>query len=165
MRLTGALLLTAAGLMAGLSGAGRLSRRAGMREALCRMLAMLGFELGRFRTPLPALFELLARRLDGEGAALCRRTAEGLETLGERDFSQIWEAALEPLPEQERDILLPLGTVLGRYDAQEQAQAVARCLRDMELARDSARAEAGEKGRVYTALGGAAGVMLSILLL
>lgn len=151
--------------MAGLAGAKRLRRTVLRREELCRMLSMMEFELMRFKTPMPELFAALETELCGETAAICKTVGAGFSQLGERDFSALWAEALAVLPEKERRILRPLGSVLGRYGAEEQTRAVARCRREMELSRDEATAQAREKGRVYIALSAAGGAMLSVLLL
>ena len=165
MRLTGALLITAAGLLAGLRAAGGLRAAALRRDSLCKMLALLEFELGRFHTPLPEMFADLAARTDGAGASLCRRMTTGLTGLGEQALGEIWLYALEELPARERDILRPLGQVLGRYGAQEQLQALTLCRRDMEQARDEARTKARERSSIYAGLAASAGAVCAVLLL
>ncbi len=165
MRLTGAALLTGAGLMAGLLAAGQLRDRLRLREELCRMLEMTVFELDRFRTPLPDMYGRLAQRLDGEAGRLCAAMAAGLESLGERDVAAVWAEALRSLPERERRILLPLGQVLGRYGAAELGAAAAACREDMERARDEAGAELRDKGRIYVGLSAAGAAAVAVLLL
>ena len=165
MRLTGAALLTAAGLLSGLLAARALRARALRRGELCRMLELMAFQLGRFHTPMPALFDTLAFQTEGAGACLCRRMTEGMTCLGERDFAGIWADALAFLPARERDILRPLGPVLGRYGTQEQLRAVETCRQDMEEARREAATAAREKGRMYVGLSAAGGAALSVLLL
>ena len=165
MRLAGTALLTAAGLLAGIIQAQRLRDRAERRAEICRMLDRMEFELDRFRTPLPALFERLAEQLEPETAALCKRIAGDLAAPGERDLAAIWAAAVRPLPSAERRILAPLGGVLGRYGAEEQVRALASCARDMERARDEARREAREKGRLWVGLSTACAGLAAVLLI
>ena len=165
MRLTGAALLTAAGLLAGLLAADRLRNRAELRAELCRMLDLMEFELGRFHTPLPTLFDTLARQMEGDTAKLCCRMREGLAHLGEQDLAWIWADALDVLPGDERKLLLPLGQVLGRYGAEEQLRAIAACCQAMERARDEAQTALRDKGRVYVGLSAAGAAALAVLLL
>ena len=165
MRLTGAALLTGAGLLAGLLAARALGAKARRREELCRLLALLAYELGRFHTPMPALFAALSAQSEGAGKELCRRMENGLTFLGEKTFSQIWTEALVYLPERERDILKPLGQVLGRYGTEEQLRSADACLRAMEQARDEAAVAAREKSRLYIGLSAAGSAALSVLLL
>ena len=165
MRLIGAALLTAAGLLAGLSAADGMRRRADRRSELVRMLAWMEFELSRFSTPMPALFERLAEQLTGEAAALCRRVCEGLRSLGSRTLADIWGAALEQLPPAERQILLPLGQVLGRYGTREQLMALSACRNAMERARDEAQTALRERGRMTVGVSAAGAAALAVLLL
>ena len=165
MRLAGAALVTAAGFLAGLGVWNGLRERADLRRSLCRMLALMEFELERFRTPAPALFALLADRLEGEAGALCRRMCRGLETLGQRPLEEIWGEALGALPETERRILLPLGQVLGRYGAEEVLSALASCRVTMERAWDEARTALRERGRMAVGVSAAGAAALAVLLL
>ena len=165
MRLAGAALLTAAGMLAGLLQEERLRDRAERRESLCRVLDMMEFELERFRTPLPALFEKLSEQMDGDAGAFCEKVAEGLRKRQERDMAGIWRSALQTLPASERKLLASLGGVLGRYGAEEQLRALAACARDMERARDEAREEARRKGRLWVGLSAAGAAAAAVLLL
>lgn len=165
MRLTGAALLMAAGLLTGLRMADRLQKRCALRTELERMLALMAFELGRFRTPLPQLFEKLSAGLEGEALTLCCRMTSGLDRLGERTLDGIWAEALEPLPPPERKILLPLGNVLGRYGAEEQLRAVESCRAAMERSQCEAQAALRERGRMYVGLSAAGAAVLVVLLL
>ena len=129
------------------------------------MLTLLEFELGRFRTPLPELFEKLSAQLDGEAADLCRRVRKGLDGLGRREVDEIWREALGALPVRERRILLPLGTVLGRYGAEEQLAAVSACRAEMDRARAAAEDALRERGRMYIGVPAAGAAVLAVLLL
>ncbi len=165
MRLAGAALVTAAGVLAGLCAAGSLRERAALREELCRMLGLMEFEMGRFRTPLPALFGKLAGQLNCQAGALCRRVSEGLELLGRRPFEEIWSEALKAFPAAERQLLTPLGQVLGQYGAEEQLAALAACREQAERARDEARTALRERGRMAVGISAAGAAALAVLLL
>ena len=129
MRLIGAALITAAGAMAGLEWVRRTRERAELLEQLCRMLETMEFELDRFHTPMPALFERLRGQATGRTGRFCAAVSEGLAHLGQRDMAQIWDQALALLPRQAGEMLRPLGPVLGRYGAEEQVSAAAGCRR------------------------------------
>ena len=165
MRVIGGLLLTAAGLLAGLLQAAHLRETARRREELCRMLDMMEFELERFRTPLPALFGKLREQMAGDAGDFCRTVSAGFEAGEGYDLAGIWERALKVLPPPERGILRPLGAVLGRYGTEEQLRALAVCARDMERARDEARDEAREKGRLCVGLSAAGAAAMAVLLM
>lgn len=165
MRLMGAVLLSLAGLLLGLGAVRELRADIRRREELCRMLEGMAFELERFHTPLPELFETLARQTGGAVNAFCHSICEGTSELGRVRFSELWSRGLETLPRREREILRPLGSVLGRYGTEQMLPAVESCRREMEQAKDAARARAEEKGRVYIGLCTAGGLMLAVMLL
>ena len=159
----GAVLLTASGCGWGLCSSAGLRRELREREELCRMLALATFQLTRFRTPLPELFALLAAQRSGRASALCAAASEGLsDGMG---FGDAWTKACGMLLDRrERELLQPLGSVLGRYGAEEQAAAVESVRAGMEEQCRRARGELGEKCRMRLGLSGAAGVLLAVLL-
>lgn len=165
MRLTGAALLTAAGLLAGMAAAGALRARAEEWAELCRMLTLMEFELERFCTPMPELFERLGEQTQGKTRSFCLKMREGLDSLGEREFSEIWAQQAQIFLPAERELLLPLGHVLGRYGAAEQTRAVAACRENAKCARNEAAEAVREKGRLWTGLAAAGGAALAVLLL
>ena len=162
MRLLGAALLGAAGLWCGLLAAAGLRRAEAQTAGLCRLLEYVACELARFRTPLPELFET-AVALDGSAGMLARSVAENLRR-GER-FADAWAGAIQPLPVPEREIMCPLGTVLGWYGAEEQAAAADGARRRMEALRNERRSARRERGRVYVGVSGTAGLLLGVLLI
>lgn len=165
MRLTGALLLVLAGLLAGLGAAGEMKKTVCRREELCLLLERVAYELERFRTPLPELFSALARHEEGAARALCRGVESRISELGRVSFEEIWRDGIAFLPPEERHILAGLGSVLGRYGAEQQLPALASCRRDMETALGKARARASELGRVYIGLCTGGGVLAAVLLI
>lgn len=165
MRLTGALFLVLAGLLAGLGAAGEMKKTVRRREELCLLLARMAYELGCFRRPLPELFSVLARQEEGAAGALCRGVADRLPELGRVSFEEIWRDGIAFLPPEERHILAGVGAVLGRYGAEQQLPALESCSRDMEMVLDKARARASELGRVYIGLCTGGGVLAAVLLI
>ena len=123
----------------------------------------------------------------GSGAAPCPRcwrsylsgTGEPASTLfaqcaaacGQLDrepFPDAWRrlvAELEGLTPEGRAALLPLGEVLGRYEAQGQREAIAQARSALDRERERAEGEKLRMGRVYQALGLSGGAFLVILLL
>ena len=64
-----------------------------------------------------------------------------------------------------RQILESLGGILGRYDGEGQAQALSLARAQLEQCLEAATAERARMGKVYGALGLAAGAFLVIVLL
>ena len=164
MEWIGALMVAAAGLFLGLQGSRGLGETVRRREDLCWFLERLSCELEGFCTPLPELFSVLGRTGEGTQGVLCRRVAEALFRPEGEPFEMVWPAALEDLPRREREILLPLGSVLGRYAVEAQLPAIGLCRREMEQALQEAKEHRRDMSRVYVGLGAAGGLMLAVLL-
>lgn len=164
MGLMGVALLALAGLLGGFGAARGLENTVSRRAALCRMLAGMAWELERFQTPLPELFSALAARTDGVGQVICLTLSRAISRVGEEPFDVLWRQAVGFLPEAERQCVLPLGAVLGRYGAGQQVAALESCRREMEQALEEARRRSRELGRIYIGLCTAGGLMLGVLL-
>ena len=83
-------------------------------------------------------------------------------------FPDVWRrlvTELEGLTPEGRAALLPLGEVLGRYEAQGQREAIAQARAALDRERERAEGEKLRMGRVYQALGLSGGAFLVILLL
>lgn len=165
LRGLGALLLTAAGLMSGVAAAGKLRRQHRELEELAQAMALMALELEGFQLPLPELCAGLARTAAGAGGELFRRLEGLLDRLSEERFSGLWEEAAAPLSPAARQCLMPLGCVLGRYGAAEQAGAVRHCRQQLLL--QAARAEelSRRNGRLYIGLSACLGAALAVMLL
>ena len=164
MEWLGALMVAGAGVLWGLLRAGELEKAVRRREEFCWLLERLSGELEGFCPPLPELFFRLGNLCAGRSGELCRRAAEYLRAPEREPFEAVWARVSEPLPPRERQILLPLGSVLGRSSVETQLPAIALCRREMEQALGEARARKRELSRVYIGLGTAGGVMLAVLL-
>ena len=108
---------------------------------------------GRTREPASALFSQCARA--------CRE-------LDRAPFGDSWRRLTTELPElspEGRAALLPLGEVLGRYEADGQREALKRAEEALERERERAEKERDRMGRVYQTLSLAGGAFLVILLL
>lgn len=169
LKLLGALLLTGGGLALGLGAVGTLDARAKGLTALTAALGLLEGELS-FRLPaMPQLFASLARRAPEPAGAFFAACARGMDTLGERPFEEIWAGAAAETPmglaAEDREILLELGSVLGRYGAEDQRRAVEGARARLEANAQRVRAERRRQGRAYGTMGLALGAFLTILLI
>lgn len=164
MRLLGVLVLAAAGAALGAGKAAELARTVKRREEFCWFLERLRSELEGLQSPLPELFSSLAAACAGEGGRLCAAVCRGFSASDGRLFSEIWSAALGGVSRRERELLMPLGTVLGRGPVDTQLPVIGLCRREMELALREARTRRQDVGRVYIGLGAAGGLVLAVLL-
>lgn len=170
MRYFGAILVTLAGLGLGLRRRSGLWTRARTLAALAAALELMRAEILDRLTPLPEL----AGRMEQAApepirpffSALCAQ----MDRLGEAEPGLLWrQAAQQTLAGQLTDCeltqLCTPGEALGRFTAQEQADALQGAQRFFAQAAEAARGTAAQTGRVYLGLGGVAGAMLAIVLL
>ena len=168
IRMVGAVLVAFGAAWIGLGAAAELGKQVRRLEALSAGLELLERELWERGSPLPQVMEALSSRTDEPARTLFARCARACTQLELEPFSDAWRrlvGELEKLTPEGRAALLPLGEVLGRYEARGQREAIAQARSALE--RERARAE-GEKlrmGRVYQALGLSGGAFLVILLL
>ena len=162
-KLVGAVFLMSAGLWGGIAARDALSRDVKRCAELCRLLEILAFEIERFRAPLPEFFAARTSDFEGEAGAICAEMSAALEK--SEAFSNAWEHALRFIRPREREILAPLGSVLGSYGAAEEADAVRSAQMRLSRLRGEYEEALKDRGRVRVGLCSAAGAMLAVLLL
>ena len=168
IRLLGAVLLAAGCALLGFRAAAELGGRTRGLGALLSGLEMMERELMFNAMPLPQLMEQLAGRTQEPARSLFRRCGQELEGPDREPLSEIWARAVDACPqlgEQGTQILLPVGQVLGRYEAAQQQQGLRRAQEELKDLLARAEEERGRMGRVYRALGLSGGAFLVILLL
>jgi stage III sporulation protein AB len=139
------------------------------RKALERAAEELEELSRRLEWNNPPLGELLAWMAQREGPLrpVYEACKAELQKPDRSMFSQIWAAAVENfshLPPQGREVLAQAGLLLGQYQHQRQEEglnALAQRLRT--LAEETEKKRKG-MGRVYWVTGGAAGLLLVLLL-
>lgn len=168
IRLFGAVLLACACLWIGEKRARELRTRVDVLDGLMDALDGINRELEIRLTPLPQLMEEqgeYASPLVRELFLSCRK---GLEGLRQESFSQVWTNLVEEIPHLKREdkrTLWSLGCVLGRYDGRGQSAAISGVCRELERNREQAWQISCRLGRVYRAVGAAAGGFLIVFLL
>lgn len=167
-KLVGAVLVAAGSGWLGLSAASGLTGRLRAVQAMIMGLELLERELWEHGTALPELMDALARRCAPPAADFFHKCAQGCAKLDQVPFGESWRQAvdeLELLSPEARAALLPLGEVLGRYEADSQRQALEHARQALEREKLRAQEERHRLGRVYQALGLSGGAFLVILLL
>ena len=163
-------------LWAGWRAVEELRGRVRAAEAVIDGLELLERELWERGTALPELLEELevrgyrgrASRTREPASALFSRCARACRELDRAPFGDSWRrltAELAELSPEGRAALLPLGEVLGRYEADGQRAALKRAEEALERERERAEKERDRMGRVYQTLSLAGGAFLVILLL
>ncbi len=158
----GGVLLLLAGGWAGLSLCHQLSLR---RRTVCLLgegLRQLERELSLHLTPLPLLFQRETIPFSPLFAQCGTAVEEG------SSFHFCWDRLVDSLPHiggEERQLLRPLGAVLGQFEGETQSEALLRVAERLREREDELRREEQRLGRVYPVVGLTAGAFLGIFLL
>jgi stage III sporulation protein AB len=169
IRLVGAVLLTGGSSALGFGAVRHLRDRVRQLRQLTEGLETVQRELGWRAAPLPEALCRAAEATKGPPSQFFQLCAQGAEHLNGRPFSQVWRQAAEAsqlrLEPEDAEVLEQLGGVLGRYDGESQTQALEMAVSRLEEQRAQAAAQRDRLGKVYGALGVAAGLFLLILLI
>ena len=166
LKLLGAALVTGCFTAFGLVLVRRLDMRVRLLGELLAALRVMRDEIGFGHLPLP---ELLAR-LEADYPALSplwtRCLTEWNPWQG-KNLASCWADGLEELElrVQEKQLLAEAGRILGRYDAQRQAEGLGGIAARLEFCWNGARDERARRGRVLGGVGAICGLAVVILLL
>lgn len=167
-RLIGAVLVAGGCAAIGWQAAARLRERAAALSSLLGALELMESEIQYRLTPVPELMLLLSRQAAPPARALFEACRDRLGQRREESFDAIWSHSLTALPllrRAEAETLLELGGVLGRYDVEGQERAIAYTRRRLESFLREAEEDRKRRGKVYRALGVAAGLCAAIILI
>jgi len=161
----GAVLIAAAGLLAGNLAAGCLQGRAEDLRSLEAALRALQAGVCVSRTPLPELLERGAKRLSGAGGELFAAAAAAAQP--DLRFAEQWQRGIAACSRcrDAAPVLLELGDVLGQYDAPQQEAALEAAIARMEDLSRVMEQNCEKNGPLCRKLGLTAGIFLAILLL
>ena len=123
VRLMGAVLVAAGCAWVGFQVSEGMRRRVAELRELARGLALVERELELWAPPLPQLMERAAAHSRGAAQRLFRACYQGLDRLDREDFPTLWRRLVEEERSwrgEERELLAPLGELLGRYDGPAQ---------------------------------------------
>lgn len=168
IRALGAAMVSFGALWAGWRAVEELRGRVRAAEAVIDGLELLERELWERGTALPELLEDLSGRTREPASALFSQCARACRELGPCPLWGQLAAADHGAAGAESGgtaALLPLGEVLGRYEADGQREALKRAEEALERERERAEKERDRMGRVYQTLSLAGGAFLVILLL
>lgn len=169
IRLLGAVLLAGGAALLGIAAAHRTKSRVYDLQMLTEGLQSILRELSYRLAPLPELLCSAKEQTDERVQLFFSLCAQGAEHLNGRSFQEIWEQAAEAsqmhLEREDWLCLQPLGSVLGRYDCENQRQALDASLSRLEERCREAAEQSQTLGKLYRVLGLTAGAFLIILLL
>lgn len=166
--LLGKFLLLAGCTALGVERSFGLKRRTACLWELRRALEALCRELTFSLRPLGELMDQARRESREETSMLFALCQEHFQRSGGESWAESWTSALEeaplPLKETDKRLLREAGPVLGRYDGEDQRQALTGIVSRLGDQAEEARGEERRLFRVYATLGAAAGLFCLILL-
>ena len=161
LKLSGALLLIAAGIFAGASYAAQRRRIIAQIEDLCAALGYMRARIEMLRTPLPDILAALARR-EGPSAPLFQDTQR---LLGEGLEAAMRQACVRIEDGQARQSMYGLSMALGRYEADEELRQLDATVCELEARAAQLSLEYQGKAPLVRRLTAAIGICLAILLI
>lgn len=168
IRLAGIGCLAAGSVLLGICAVRHLNSRVNDLEQLLEGIAVIRRDMDYRLAPLPELLKMAAAQTAGRAEVLFDLSARGAEHLNGRTFHAVWDQAVEAsqlrLEPADLTILGRLGCVLGRYDEENQRQALDTAQIRLEEQLQLAKEQSRKMGRVYSVLGLTAGAFLIILL-
>ena len=170
IRGVGALLVICATGAMGLLGTAGLRRRAAAIGGITVSLELMENEICSRMTPMRDVLDMLSRTAPVSARGLYRRACEGMSAIGRCSFYAVWRGAVETSRElrlrpEEAETLAELGLCLGRYDVKEQAEAISRVRRRMEVYLKRAEEERDRDGKLHAIFGVVSGLFAAIILL
>lgn len=128
MKLTGAVFILVAGVLLGIISLSEDKKSISALKELCNAIDVICGELSSKQSPVYELTLCAASHTCGDVNRFFTYINESLANLGEKRFSEIWETAsiehLSFIDEDCRDELIHLGDILGRYELNEQLNAL-----------------------------------------
>lgn len=168
LKLVGAVLVIFASLRWGRQSSDRLRYHATMLSDLVSSLNMMGGEICTNMSPMCDVLGKLSESGGNTVRPFYRRVYRSMVRLGECSFLELWRGALselDALTPEELSAVESLGTCLGRYDVNEQAQLISGTTRKLERALREAQERRQRDTKVYAAFSLTAGLLTVIILL
>jgi stage III sporulation protein AB len=144
----------------GVSAFLRLEHRVKLLSAFSTLVSRLICEIGFRLTPLTELPERLPSLKPFWDDM-------NYDPYGEETYSEAWSRAALRLDLKPIDgaLISEMGEILGRYDADHQAQALGSLKKQLDISLDDARKKRADCGRLYALSGVLGGLILAVMLL
>ncbi len=164
----GAILLAGGAALIGISASSELTARVRTLAMFCRALEIMRSEIAEMLSPLESILQKLAREMPEPFCGFFSECAEEMKRRGDIPFGIIWKKQLShnaalTLGAREKEELVSLGNVLGRYSADEQRISIERTLRTLESILTVADSDRKRLGGLYAKLGIICGISVVIV--
>ena len=162
----GMILIAGSCSVVGFSINSQLKTRVAALKSFLGATQLLQAEIVFRRSPLPDILPLIIRECPGAAASFYRTVLHMMTEKGcsfslacDRASSELRHFSLK---RDEIEWICSVSHIAGRYDAATQADRLSGILSRLELALRQAQDEAGQKGKLYRAVGVTAGIMIAL---
>ncbi len=168
IKICGIVLLLFGATWAGISAAKKLDMRVKTLRSMLECLELFEWELTTNVPPTNQLFRDVSKRISQPASSFLSACLHQIE-INEYSMAEVWENAakkqLLALNQDDFEVLLPMGAILGRYDADSQKCSIMAVHQRLTGNLSNAIDEKKRLGRLYSTLGVMAGVFLVIIFL
>ena len=170
MRIIGALLVIAAGGMAGWVYSTLLKKRLTLLQAFIQSFQWLETEIGYASVPLGEAFTGISTRVPEEVKLIFTTFAAELNGRAGLTADEAWQKSLDqnrevlPLKAEDWALLADFGRTLGTTDREHQVTAIRRTLERLKHQASGAEEEYRKNERLYRYLGIAGGTLVVLIL-
>lgn len=168
IKIFGAILLLLGATWAGLSASKKLDMRVKTLRSLLECMELLEWELAMNVPPTDQLIKEVSKRISQPASLFLHACLENMRA-NEYIMAEVWEKTarkqLTALNHDDFEVLLPVGTILGRYDTDSQKHSIMAARQRLSSNLNNAIDDRKRLGRLYSTLGVMAGVFLVIVFL
>lgn len=171
LKIIGSIMVISASVFIGYYMSGDCSQRPVQLRVLQDMLRMLENEIKFFSTYIPDAFEKICSSIDNPVREFFVSTAEKLKKEPGINASLAWEKAIRDnmcktaLNEEDRDILLSFGKMLGNSDAEGQMKNIGYMLQQLKMQEKKAEEDKRKNENLYRILGILGGITVVLFLI
>lgn len=156
-------------LFLGLSKAYALQLQNRCLSAMISALNIAVSEIGSLSSPTPEVLRRLSLSAGAQVGDFFAQVLSKLEQESGEGLDSLWRSAvndkLQSLSLTQREEIAGLSQTMGRYDGEEQAAAMRRCIIRLEAELETVSEKASGAMRLYGGLGLCAGLMLTFIMI
>lgn len=170
IKVLGALMIVGGTTAWGIGSVLKMKNRVLTIRSLIAALDMIRDEICINLTPLMRVMEMAAGTVPAPAADFFRAVSCKSGNMAQQGFYGIWMDALNEsrtmtIGEEERDVLIRLGSGLGKYDSESQGRVIATAKKNLERIESRTEKERAANSKLHAFLGVAAGMMAVVVLI
>ena len=169
VKIIGAMMIICGTAAWGMGSVAKMKNRVMTINSLADSLGVMKDEICINLTPLPKVMEIVGKSSTKPASQFYRKVASKTSDIHEYGFFGIWMQALDEgnltLGNEERDVLIRLGSGLGKYDCDSQGRIIASAKKSLERIGERAEKEKNANSKLHAFLGVAAGMMAVVVLI